>query len=195
MRRLHVKPEIRLLGLDDGPFKRSDKEVLVVGVVLRGREYLDGVLSTKVRVDGADSTDKIVKMVKRSRHFDQLRGVLTNGIAFGGFNIFDIQKIAARTGKFVIAVVKKRPDLEKFRAAMARLPNYKRRLAASLKAGEVHEIELHGKKMFYQCAGVSAEDAANVLRRASVRSAVPEAIRLAHIIASGIVEGESRGRP
>ncbi|MBM3309562.1 MAG: DUF99 family protein, partial [Candidatus Altiarchaeales archaeon] len=47
-----IKPEVRILGLDDGPFKQNDKKVLVVGVVFRGGSFLDGVVSTKVRVDG-----------------------------------------------------------------------------------------------------------------------------------------------
>lgn len=193
-----IKPEIRILGLDDGPFKRGDTEVLVVGVVLRAKEYVDGVLSARVKIDGTDATQKMIRLVKKSRHFDQLRVLLFNGIAFGGFNVFDIKKIASETKKIVVVVIKKRPDLEQFLRAMARLPDrkkYKKRLAMIKAAGPIHETSVRGKKMYYQCAGIDAEAAARIMNAAARRSAVPEAIRLAHLIASGIVEGESRGRP
>lgn len=192
---MHIKKEIRVIGFDDAPFKRGDKEVLVVGVILRAKEYLDGVLSAKVKVDGLDSTEKIIHLVKKSRHFDQLRVILLNGIAFGGFNVFDIKKIASLTGKIVILVIKKRPNIKKFKAAMAKLPNYKKRLTMVENAGPINSVKAHNKKIYFQCAGVSVEDATRILQKVSVRSAVPEAIRLAHLISSGIVEGESRGRP
>jgi endonuclease V-like protein UPF0215 family len=38
-----------------------------------------------------------------------------------------------------------------------------------------------------QVAGISEEDAGEILRRTSTRSNVPEALRVAHIIASGLV--------
>lgn len=196
-RHLHIKKEIRILGLDDGPFGRGDKETLVVGVVLRAKEYVDGILSTTVAVDGLDATQKIIWLVKKSRHFDQLRAILLNGIAFGGFNIFDIQKIARVTGKIVIVVIKKKPDLKKFKAAMktAKLTKMATRLKMIEAAGPIYETTVRGKKIFYQAAGILPEDAAKLLQKTSVRSAVPEAIRLAHMISSGIVEGESRGKP
>jgi len=39
-----MKPEIRILGLDDSPLR--GREILVVGTVFRGGEWLDGVMKT-----------------------------------------------------------------------------------------------------------------------------------------------------
>jgi len=192
---LHVKREFRVLGFDDGPFKFGDREVLVVGVVLRAKEYVDGILSTKVRVDGLDSTRKIIDLVKKSRHFGQIRAILLNGISFGGFNVFDIKEIARETGKFVIVVIKRKPDLKTFLAAMSRLPSYRKRELMVRRAGEIFETNLRGKRMYFQCAGIDPKDAERILQVSVSRSAVPESIRLAHMIAAGIAEGESRGRP
>ncbi|MCK5452130.1 MAG: DUF99 family protein, partial [Candidatus Aenigmarchaeota archaeon] len=37
---------IRVIGFDDGPFKHSEKgETILVGVIIRAKEYLDGVVS------------------------------------------------------------------------------------------------------------------------------------------------------
>ena len=61
-----VKKEIRVLGIDDAPFdKFKDKKCLIIGVFFRGGNFLDGVLSSKVAVDGSDSTAKMIKMVRK----------------------------------------------------------------------------------------------------------------------------------
>ena len=64
-----IKKEIRILGIDDSPFdKFRDKKVLIVGTVYRGGTYMDGVISTYAEVDGSDSAERIIEMIKRTRH-------------------------------------------------------------------------------------------------------------------------------
>ena len=58
------------------------------------------------------------------------------------------------------------------------------------KAGEVYRIG----KIYIQLAGVKLQDAKEILRISCTRSFIPEPIRIAHIIASGIIDGESRGK-
>ena len=42
-----VKKEIRVIGIDDSPFKKfSRQKILVIGTIFRGGNWLDGVLST-----------------------------------------------------------------------------------------------------------------------------------------------------
>ncbi|PHP45100.1 hypothetical protein B6V01_005685, partial [Methanosarcinales archaeon ex4572_44] len=55
--RFAVKPEIRLLGVDDSFLSR--KEVLVVGTVFRGGEWLDGVVRTTITRDGMNATERL----------------------------------------------------------------------------------------------------------------------------------------
>ena len=62
-----VKPEIRVLGIDDGQFvPHSKSQVLIVGVVFRGGYWLDGVMSTQMTNDGLDATQNISKMILES---------------------------------------------------------------------------------------------------------------------------------
>ncbi|MFB0501966.1 MAG: DUF99 family protein, partial [Candidatus Bathyarchaeia archaeon] len=83
-----VKPEIRVLGIDDGIFVPHTKGVVdVVGVVYRGGYWLDGVMRTEVEVDGTDATEKIASMIMGSPHYDQIRVVVLNGVTFAGFNV------------------------------------------------------------------------------------------------------------
>ena len=61
-----LKKEIRVIGIDDSPFNKYKKDrVLIVGTIFRGGSLLDGVLSTKVDIDGEDSTKKIIEMAER----------------------------------------------------------------------------------------------------------------------------------
>ena len=69
-----VKPEIRVLGIDDGQFvPHSKTQVLVVGVVFRAGYWLEGVMSTQITVDGFDATTKLANMIRASPHYKQLR--------------------------------------------------------------------------------------------------------------------------
>ncbi len=48
--------------------------------------------------------------------------------------------------------------------------------------------------VFVQRAGLTLEDAADVIRRTAVHGRVPEPLRAAHLVAGGVYGGESRGR-
>ena len=72
-----IKPEIRVLGVDDGVFTPHVKGLVpVVGVVFRGGYWLDGVMHTKIKVDGFDATRKIASMILNSPHYKQLRVIM-----------------------------------------------------------------------------------------------------------------------
>lgn len=184
-----VKPEIRVLGVDDGGFIPHTKGLVpVVGVVFRGGYWLDGVMSTEVEVDGFDATEKIAAMVVGSPHFRQVRVILLNGVTFGGFNVVDVQEFYSLTGLPVVAVAREKPDLLRIRRALEHLPLGEERWELILKAGEVCEVSVgRGKKrVFIHAVGVSIADAGRIVRLTSTRSNVPEALRVAHLVASGI---------
>ncbi len=48
--------------------------------------------------------------------------------------------------------------------------------------------------VFVQCAGIAPDKAGEIIRRFAVHSRLPEPLRTAHLIAGGIVTGESRHR-
>ncbi len=184
-----IKPEIRVLGVDDGIFKPCTKRfVPVVGVVFRGGYWLDGVMHTKIKVDGVDATRKIASMITNSPHYEQLRVVILDGITFAGFNVVDIKKLNAETRLSVIAVTREKPNFEEIRSALENLPKSEERWKAILNAGEPVEVPVRGEKekVYMQTAGICNEDARKILQLTSTRSNIPEALRVAHLIASGI---------
>jgi len=184
-----IKPEIRVLGVDDGVFTpRTEALVPVVGVVFRGGYWLDGVMHTEIAVDGFDATEKISSMIINSSHYKQLRVIMLNGITFAGFNVVDIKTLNAKTGLPVMAVTREKPNLVEIREALKHLPKSEERWNAVLSAGEISEVSTRSakEKVYMHVAGISEGDAQKILWLTSTRSSIPEALRVAHLIASGI---------
>jgi endonuclease V-like protein UPF0215 family len=184
-----VKPEIRVLGVDDGIFAPHTKGLVpVVGVVFRGGYWLDGVMHTKVKVDGFDATAKIISMILNSSHYEQLRVIMLNGVTFAGFNVVDIKRLSAKTNRPVIVVTREKPNFAEIREALKNLRKGEERWKAMLNAGEIREVctRSRGEEIYMQISGVFEEDAKKILQVTSTRSNIPEALRVAHLIASGI---------
>lgn len=182
-----IKPEIRVLGIDDGKFIPHTKgTALVVGVVLRGGGSIDGVMHTNVEIDGLDATEKIANMINSSPHHNQLRIVMLNGITVAGFNLIDIQELHRETKLPVIALTHDKPDLQDIHDALKHLPDTETRWQIVVAAGELHEFACHGTKVYVELAGISLSDAQNIIKLTSTRSCLPEPLRVAHLIASGI---------
>ena len=184
-----IKPEIRVLGVDDGVFTpHVESLVLVIGVVFRGGYWLDGVMHTEILVDGFDATERISCMVTESPHYEQMRVIMLNGITFAGFNVVDIKALNVTTNLPVVAVTREKPDLLLIKKALEHLPRSKERWRAVLNAGEISEVPSRksNEKIYLHVAGVSLVDAEKIVRLTSTRSNIPEALRVAHLIASGI---------
>jgi len=187
-----VKPEIRVLGVDDGVFIPHVKGFApVVGVVFRGGYWLDGVMCTRVEVDGTDATDKIASMIVGSPHHKQLRVIMLNGVTCAGFNIVDIKKLNVKTGLPVIAVTREEPDFKEIREALKNLPESEKRWKTIRGSGEMFEVSTRHKSaiVYMQASGIHEEDARKIVQLTSTRSDVPEPLRVAHLIASGISGG------
>lgn len=186
-----MKKEIRILGIDDAPFdKFKDKKVLVVGTVYRGGNYMDGLISCHADVDGSNSTDSLISLIKKTKHKAQLQAIMLKGIALGGFNVVDIKRLYKKTKLPVIVVMKKSPDLEDIRKALENVKNGSEKWNLIEKAGKITKI-LH---LYVQSAGISNKSIREIIKITCMHGKVPEPIRVAHLIASGIATGESRGR-
>lgn len=184
-----VKPEIRVLGVDDGVFTpRSDELVDVVGVVFRGGYWLDGFMHTRVQVDGMDATDKLAHMVTESPHYRQLRVIMLNGVTLAGFNIVDIEELREEIRLPVITVTRDKPDFEDIHKALRHLTQMEKRWKAIQKASRM--VQVHTREgeapVYMHATGILEETAKRILKTTSTRSNIPEPLRVAHIIASGL---------
>lgn len=189
---MHIKPEIRILAIDDSALV-SDR-IMIVGVVFRGGEWMDGVLRSEITRDGMDATDVIAGMVTGTRHYQQIRVIMLDGVTYGGFNVVDITELQRRTCLPVIVVMRSEPDMARIRDALQNLPAADKRWQSILNAGAIAEIDVHEGSLYIQCAGIGITDASKIVQLATTHSHIPEPLRIAHLIATGIVCGESRGR-
>lgn len=190
-----VKSEIRVLGIDDGAFIAHKKGVVdIIGVVYRGGYWFDGVMRTKIEVDGMDATEKMDTMIIGSPHYNQLRVIILDGVTFAGFNVVDIKKLSNTIVLPVIAIVREKPDFKEIKIALKHLPMYEKRWKMIENAGKM--IKVHTGKtegvVYMQIAGISEIDAKKIVRNTSTRSNIPEALRVAHIIASGLTKGNEK---
>lgn len=184
-----VKPEIRVLGIDDGVFTPHSNELVdVVGVVYRGGYWFDGFMHTRVHVDGLDANERLAEMIVRSPHLGQLRIVFLNGVTLAGFNVVDIEALWRETGLPVVAVTRDKPDFADIRKALQNLPFSERRWSAIEKTGRMFSVATREGELpvFAHAAGISEAVARRVLKSTSTRSNVPECLRVAHLIASGL---------
>lgn len=186
-----MKKEIRVIGIDDSPFEKfvKGKKTLVVATIFRGGTWLDGVLSTKVSVDGNNSTLKLIEMINKTKFKPQLQAILLDGIAFGGFNIIDIEKLFNKTKIPVIVVIRKKPDINTIKKVLIKI-NKKSKIKLIDKAGKPIKVG----KIYVQFRGLKLEEVKEILKITCTRSLIPEAIRVAHLVAQGIYFGESKGK-
>jgi len=176
----------RVVGIDDS---FSKDFCCLVGCVMSGRN-VEGFMYEEISVDGLDSTEKIVKMLRRSKFFSQLKCVFLSGITFGGFNVADIGEINGKTGIPVVVVMSRMPKIEEFQSALKNLDNFEQRLAIVERAGEIYRHE----SLYLQLAGLSLEEAKKFIEANIWRGKIPEVLRIAHLVASAIVHGESKSR-
>lgn len=210
---------VNVIGFDDGPFERSHRGgVLLVGAVC-SRTRLDGVVSGKIRRDGSDSTRRMIELVENSQFRGHLRAVLLQGIAVGGFNVVDVHALSGALGLPVLVITRREPDLASVRqalfsgdppgrprvpaaarkwrlieaaGAMERLPPSRR---GALRQGSLPTgLSRAGQVLWVQRVGLSVPEARALLQATTLHGNVPEPLRLAHLIAGGIVTGKSRGR-
>ena len=126
---MRVKRQVRVLGIDDSPFTFQSKRALVVGVVARLPMYIEGIMRTEVDVDGTDANDAVIEMVRRSRYREQIRLIMFDGVAVGGFNVVDIDHIYRESGIPCATVTRSLPDIERMESALRTyFPDWKERI-------------------------------------------------------------------
>ncbi len=211
---------MNVLGFDDGPFPRDHRgDVLLVGAVCSGTR-LDGVVSGHVRRDGADATRRMVDAVRASQFGAHIRAVVLQGVAVAGFNVVDVHALSASLRVPVLVVMRRRPDLEAMRQALfsdvprmrPRVPGAARKWRLIQSAGPIEwlapsrrsmkralpptqtGLRAGGARLWVQRVGISLEEARALVDATTLHGHIPEPVRIAHLVAGGMVTGRSRGR-
>lgn len=193
-----MKKELRVVGIEDAPFDKFDplqKYVRVVGALFRGGDFMDGLLSCHVEKDGEDATIELIEMINECKFKPQIQAIFLKGIAVAGFNIINPPALYKETKIPVIIVIRDYPNYKKIYAALDGIGMQKKKDVIKKMPRPV-KVKLAGDKgdIYVQHVGIDLEKTKELLRITCTHSNVPEAIRVAHLIASGISDGQSRGR-
>jgi endonuclease V-like protein UPF0215 family len=150
-----IKKEVRIVGFEDGGFNFKS----VIGVVFRGGLWLEGLIKFDVK-SNSNVTEELLKALKNSPHFKQLRVIMLSKDALAGKKI-NLQKIHEDTKIPVITAYKS-----------GRLNNKK----------NVFLMKIKGRKVYFNAVGLSKELAKKVLEN-SLRNGFPEPLRIAFLMA------------
>ncbi len=180
-----MKQGVRILALNDSPFTLSDKKTLVIGII--GREgVIEGVISFYVSVDGTDSTKQILRSVRKSRFADQIKVIALNGTVIAGMNVIDLPMIKKYLKVEPIAITRTKPH-HKLLEDVARRRLGKERVHAIRTLNDGLAVEKIGG---YYTQRISKSEKP----RPGMVGLCVHLLRLAHLVASGVTRGESKGR-
>ncbi len=200
MRRAIGKAHPRLVGVDDGAFRRGDREAPIAAVVVALPDGIEAVGISRVTVDGRDGTARVRALVRAVSPPEGVRAVLIDGPVVGGFNVLDLGALHRALGVPVVAVTRRRPEFARIRAALAKwFPRSARARYALLRRHRLHRVPTAGTPIWAAASGCPGRDAVALVRRAMVRGYWPEPLRLAHLVASAAgarsrtVKGGPRG--
>jgi endonuclease V-like protein UPF0215 family len=180
-----AKAHPRVVGVDDGAFRRGRRRAVVALVFCSLPERVDGVALTDVAVDGADSTRRVASALRGSRHWDGVRAVLLDGATLGGFNVVDLAGLARSAERPVVAVTPRRPDFRAIDSALrTHFPGDRGRRRKLLRSRPVFPVRLPTGTVFAAVAGATRAEATALVRRATLEGLWPEPLRLAHLVAT-----------
>ncbi len=179
-----------VIGFDDAPFSREHRgDVRLVGIVC-SRTRPDGVLSDRVRRDGRNATEVMIRMIERGPFARHVRAVFLQGIAVAGFNVVDVMELHHRLRIPIIAVARREPDYVELRKALFHRPGAERKWVLIQQAGPLERV----RGVWVQRVGATLAEVRDLLQKTTLHGNLPEVLRLAHLVAGGVTTGVSRGR-
>ncbi len=156
-----------------------------MGVVVSTPNYVEGIVHTTVAVDGTDATDRILDLIQGSSFLDGVRAVLLDGIAVGGFNLVDLDRLYERLRRPVVTVTRHPPDFRAIRSALTKyFPTDAARRWRLVRAHPLFRLATaEGNPLHVSAVGCTRAEAKAIVRRTTVRGNLPEPLRLARLVA------------
>ena len=165
-----VKKEIRVLGIAVKPSRGGDG-LHAIGVVFRGKLWLDGVMRTTAR--GPDLTESLVEMITRSPHHPQIRVILLHDALMAGGAAIDPYRLSTGTSRPVLLLSAEETWPEAPEGATA----------------QRFRLRRAGDSVAVLSVGLGSRVAARVLEVSTREGAMPEALRVAGLVAEAVAGG------
>lgn len=188
---MSTAPCPHVLGIDDGPFdKKTSRDTAIVGVMMEGARRVESIATERFAIDGDAVTDFLADWITGLRCFPALQAVALGGITIAGLAVVDVRALHAATKLPVLVVNRRDPARSQLEQALrtagleARLPIVERTpVARCLEEG-----------LYVAAAGADDDEAERLVRATLDKARIPEPLRVAHLFARALEDGESRGR-
>ena len=177
------------VGVQDGSFEAfqrgADNPIQRTSLCctrLQGPELLD-LRIMPITVDGFDAGVNIVNILRNW----EIDVIILGGATFAGFNVVDVDYVYRETGKPIIVYMSKNPDMDATLSALRKhFSDWKERWRRYEALGEIYELKIDEHPLsYFEVVGESVEFAEKVLREQAIHGRMPEALRLADLIAKG----------
>lgn len=183
-----MKSGSAFVAVASGPIQ-DRKRALIVGIVAREGK-IEGILSSSVAVNGEDATKRITSMIAGSRFGEQAKIVALTGIAIAGLNVVDVPALEKALNANTIVFTRARPEPKKLVYAL---------IAFAKKSGtKVKErialVRKQAKRKTFSVEGFHLQSTMEKHELSAFAAQTFEMLRIAHLVASGMETGESRGR-
>ncbi|KAF5034165.1 hypothetical protein DSECCO2_599010 [anaerobic digester metagenome] len=179
-----AKSGIRVLGIAESYSGREQSTL--AGIVMRKDLRIDGAAFARVTVGGMDATDAVIGIVTDLARRD-INLIMISGSVIAWYNIIDPAAVQDATGLPVIVTTYEESEglAEDIRR---HFPDDAGRLAAYQRLGDRTQVGLHsGYTLFVRPYGLSPGDAARLCNDFTHDGRMPEPVRVARLIARGVV--------
>ncbi|MCK8517629.1 endonuclease dU [Methanoculleus sp. 7T] len=188
---MHIaKSGLRVLGIAESYSGREQSTL--AGVVMRKDLLIDGAAFARVTVGGSDATEAVIRLFTGLGRKD-VNLLMISGNVIAWYNIIDPAAVQTATGLPVVVVTYEESEglAEEIRR---HFPGDAERLAAYRRLGDRVPVRLHtGYDLFIRPCGLSTEDAAMLCNDFTYEGRVPEPVRVARLIARGVVRSSLCG--
>lgn len=178
-RSLSVKG-VRIVGVDDGRFNKSDEKASLFALLMQDYKIID-LKITDIQVDGLDVTEAVKRLLSNV-YFDVL---MLSGVSFAGFNIVNIHDLYEFFKKPILIITGDKPNAKSIqRALMLHFDDWKTRWSLIKKCGKIRKIKTskNYKPIYYEALGIEHVYAARMVRELTLIGRFPEPIRVARLI-------------
>ena len=192
------------MAFDDSPHLKSDlthfnnksnsiTKISLIGVVCRGIQLLH-VSKGIIQVDGTDSTQEILKMYESNPYKNEIRLIMIDSPTLGGFNLPNPFEIYEKTKIPIILLPDKKPKTLMSAIYSKVFPEREEQIKFLKKLPKLESLIVSinqdpkiSREIFFHTIGITKNEIIDLLNHLSEFSAIPEPLRLAHIVASSHV--------
>lgn len=184
---------LRTVGIDDGyfPLRYKEKRLKTILVGVLCIDTIPRHLSIEtITVDGFEGTKVAYEIVKEleSTSGERVNMIFTDGVTIAGFNVIDPELLWRLTQVPVVTVFKHDLNMAKIgKALKLHFMDWRERLEIIERTYKSSMLLwTKWRKLRMTCYGISCHKAASIISILQSSSPLPEPLRLADIIASGL---------